>query len=1288
MAHVSFKSKEVDSVPRWSEYLTADESSPSASASWRTMGVDGPQASASGHRHLQMEPVVQLSKVAEGLLAKMYRLNSILDYPDPNTHTFSEAFWKAGVMPNFPKICITLSKKFPEHPNKLQLEKASVDKFALDALNENAEGYMQNLERWIMLLLDLLEFREQVLRLILDLSSTVITLLPHQNSLILHAFMDLICSFVRVNLFSDKIPRKMILQVYNILHVMLKGGRDCEFYHRLVQFVDSYDPPVKGLHEDLNFVSPRIGEVLEAVGPIIFLSTDTKKLRNEGFLSPFHPRYPDILTNSAHPMRAQDLADVTSYREWVLLGYLVCPDELLRVTSIDVAMVVLKENLVLPLFRDEYILLHENYQHYVLPKVLESKRMAKSGRTKQKEADMEYNIAKQVEKMLTEVHEQALVACDAIHHERRILLKQEVGRMVLFFTDQPSLLAPNIQMVFSALALAQCEVVWYFQHVGIASSKSTRGRTVDIDATDPTIGFILDGMGKLCCLDLRKHWLSILMIVTSSRSSINIRHLEKATMSTGKEGLVSEGNAAYSWSRCVDELESQLSKHGSLKKLYFYHQHLTTVFRNTMFGPEGRPQHCCAWLGAACSFPECASAIIPEEVNKIGRDSISYVESLIESIMGGLEGLINILDSEGGFGSLEMQLSPEQAALRLNNVTRVKAVPGLSAPGNESYPDNSSSVKMLEAAMQRLTSLCSVLNDMEPICVLNHVFVLREYMRDCIIGNFRRRFHSMIRTDNCLQRPSIIESLLRRHLSIIHLAEQHISMDLTEGIREVLLAESFTGLFSNLQISERPVETNGGGSAIEIICSWYIENIVRDASRTGVVHDATHNCFRSSQPIGGGYLAESFTDKRELKALVRLFGGYGIDKMDKMLREHTSALLNCIDSALRSNRDALEGLAGSVNSGDRIERDANLRQIIDIEALADFCIQAGQAITFRQLLVEAVGAVLEEKVPLIYSLLKGLTMQLPDEVPDKNEIIRLRRVASSVGVGDKHDAEWVHSILAESSSASDNSWILLPYLCSAFMVSNMWSSAVYDVNTGGFSNNLHCLARCVSAVVGGSEYTRMAKEQRINSLSNGHTDEPQETELLSRASAESNIKSAMQLYVKLSAGIVLDSWNDSSRPHIVPKLIFLDQLCELSPYLPRSTLEAHIPYTILRSIYHQLYGAAQMGSEPTEPSPRQSPLISLAHASPSMRPNRSDTTPRSHTYESGYHSSSGSQHDDGYEVDRRTGERQLRSMRRSGPLDYGASRKAKFVEGSSSGSHGAGSLQRFAVSRSGPLSYK
>ncbi|KAK2995146.1 hypothetical protein RJ640_002399 [Escallonia rubra] len=879
---------------RWTEYLNVEMTSP----------VEGAvQSSAGSHKGLNVQFAYELILVAEGLMAKMYRLNQILDYPDSAGHVFSEAFWKAGLFPNHPKICILLSKKFPEHHSRLQLER--VDKIALDSLNDHAEVHLQSLEPWVLLLEDLMLFREKALRLILDLSSTVITLLPHQNSLILHAFMALFCSFARVNLFAEKasprnvyifsltllcywlaishwfllvnhstIPRKMLLQMYNLLHAMLRNDRDCDFYHReldvdailissvryifkllaaftlghmtaqrridtlltfsvwliplqgitnlnqvradsntsrlrLVQFIDSYDPPLKGLHEDLNFVSPRIGEVLEAVSPIIFLSADTRKLRNEGFLSPFHPRYPEILTNSAHPMRAEDLLNVTSYREWVLFGYLVCPGELLRVSSIDIALVVLKEHIVLPLFRDEYISLHEDYQLYVLPRILESKKLAKSGRTRQKEGDMEYSVAKQVAKMIREVHDQALLSCDTIHRERRTLLKQEIGRMVLFFTDQPSLLAPNIQMVFSALGLAQSEVLWYFQHVGISSSKSkaTRILPANIDPTDPTIGFLLDGMDRLCSLvrkyiaairgyalsylsscagrirfllgtpgmvaldldttlkalfqkivqhlenipkpqgenisaitcdlsELRKDWLSVLMIVTSARSSINIRHLEKATVSTGKEGLLSEGNAAYNWSRCVDELESQLSKHGSLKKLYFYHQHLTIVFRNTMFGPEGRPQHCCAWLGIASSFPECASTIVPEEVTKFGRDAVLYVESLIESIMGGLEGLINILDSEGGFGSLEMQLFPEQAATLMNLTTRIsihpakspKGLSGLHLPGYESYPEYSDSIKMLEAAMQRLTNLCSVLNDMEPICVLNHVFVLREIL--------------------------------------------------------------------------------------------------------------------------------------------------------------------------------------------------------------------------------------------------------------------------------------------------------------------------------------------------------------------------------------------------------------------------------------------------------------------------------------------------------------------------------------------------------------------------------
>jgi NCK-associated protein 1 len=108
---------------------------------------------------------------------------------------------------------------------------------------------------------DLMTFREQVLRVIMDLGSTVVTLLPNQNPLLLSVFMDLFCGFVRVNLLADKVPCKMLLQTYNLTHTMMKSGRDYGAYHRMVQFLDSYDPPLRGLQDDLNFVSPRIGEV-------------------------------------------------------------------------------------------------------------------------------------------------------------------------------------------------------------------------------------------------------------------------------------------------------------------------------------------------------------------------------------------------------------------------------------------------------------------------------------------------------------------------------------------------------------------------------------------------------------------------------------------------------------------------------------------------------------------------------------------------------------------------------------------------------------------------------------------------------------------------------------------------------------------------------------------------------------------------------------------------------------------------------------------------------------------
>lgn len=45
------------------------------------------------------------------------------------------------------------------------------------------------------------------------------------------------------------------------------------------------------------------------------------------------------------------------------------------------------------------------------------------------------------------------------------------------------------------------------------------------------------------------------------------------------------------------------------------------------------------------------------QLSKFAKDAVSYAQALIEAVMGGLEGLINILDSEGGYGSLDNKVS-------------------------------------------------------------------------------------------------------------------------------------------------------------------------------------------------------------------------------------------------------------------------------------------------------------------------------------------------------------------------------------------------------------------------------------------------------------------------------------------------------------------------------------------------------------------------------------------------------------------------------------------------------
>lgn len=76
-------------------------------------------------------------------------------------------------------------------------------------------------------------------------------------------------------------------------------------------------------------------------------------------------------------------------------------------------------------------------------------------------------------------------------------------------------------------------------------------------------------------------------------------------------------------------------------------------------------------------------------------------------------------------------------------------------------------------------------------------------------------------------------------------------------------------------------------------------------------------------------------------------------------------------------------------------------------------------------------------------------------------------------------------------------------------------------------------------MIAGSEFVRLEREhQHRQSLTNGHASEGMDPELSSHMSAEASIKSTLQLFVKLSADIILDSWSETHRYIYIHKLLY------------------------------------------------------------------------------------------------------------------------------------------------------
>ena len=64
-----------------------------------------------------------LKKAAGNLMPKLYRLSRLMAVDPSEPPRPSDALWSTGLLPEFPRLCAHLWRKFPEHPGNMQLEK-------------------------------------------------------------------------------------------------------------------------------------------------------------------------------------------------------------------------------------------------------------------------------------------------------------------------------------------------------------------------------------------------------------------------------------------------------------------------------------------------------------------------------------------------------------------------------------------------------------------------------------------------------------------------------------------------------------------------------------------------------------------------------------------------------------------------------------------------------------------------------------------------------------------------------------------------------------------------------------------------------------------------------------------------------------------------------------------------------------------------------------------------------------------------------------------------------------
>jgi len=1086
------------------------------------------------------------------------------------------------------KVLSALGKRFPEIPTDLDKTPG------YDAFLSRAKQIYEELEPDFDTFVDTFEWLKTTHQSLSDIATATADLTWASTPLTTEKFLDLVTMYCQVNLLWAHITdRRMIVACFCRAFLIVKTKNEPN-YPKVAQYLIAHADTFKLLRENIKHFSKRVGQALVSLLNSYTKVNNIEQLRKEGALN-------ITLSPEKLPLPSQDSAQLDllvkeKMYTWAAYGFLFCLDELAMPGALDLCRTILAQAYCMPLFRNVFIPIHQHYTD-----------AWKGFKSKTFKLNKEKKII--ADGLHASTSGQGLLE----RRNSRIYLRQSLRSLVALFKDFPGLLGPKAIIAWGALSAAKAEVFWYFRHVAYAPKKDKFNEDVLRDPHISELLYLINQMSTIirqnqrivqayyieylhdadCKLleeqvnKLPSHapFLNLLKSILNELQSISLESFMSGaeynfatlrlnwarvesmiagasstiTPASVKE-LIHRGKIIYLHTRNVDEIEEQIEQYASLKGLWYFCESLNQVFEKSIADGPSNPLNCMSFLSLLAEFPENATGWLPAEKEAIGARCVKLAEDMLTKICQH----ISSITFEIGRYNLEFgnQLNHVHAAYPLLKNKEFKFdknhVPP-STPGAETHYKNRKELDTLRLHERNVFQLCAAIQEVNEIVVYDTSFNPREFLREKLVETLRRflKKHIIIDEQNfIIQRPSILERKLQLYLITTRLLENYVNLNFGSTLKEFLLRQVYNKGLSNINkvdfAADGDLQWGEDSDLMKILSKWYSDFVSKRLAMPGLCYSANRKAFISRADLRAAlpFRPEDYVDLTELQSLVRLVGPYGVRAINRETMKFIISNIPPLKDILTLNRKVLMDIAFDYKKDISIY----VKALKEIDTFINRSIAIGNALQFRQLLLEAQRTVAEKEIPFILRTVDLLFDQYPRNTLMKAEFLETDSLAMTLGLRLGSADQALKAVLCKLIGEQDKDlWSLLPVLYAvSFVSSKSWTEAVYHPSIDGYSNNVNTLSLCISALLIASKST-------------------------SSGDSEPEIVEQMKTFIQIASYLMLKQAQQPAKqlektPLSLPSaFVFMDKFVQESTFLSQDVLEGLLPYSLLRSMYKQLY---------------------------------------------------------------------------------------------------------------------